>query len=488
MTVDVLPRTAPVTGGGWRRLAARSALVPLAVLAPLTTLAPTGNHRYNVYWHGSMVRNNPWTLITENLRTIPVYLDLGSFRPLGRIVEWSLDVAAYLLVEFLRLPADIALRLIAVLAAMVLTGGAVVFAEAVTARGRMFAAPPARPVTLVPFAVAGCLVAAGPASATVLFGGYHFLVAALVLGVAARSCRNPRGIAPVLIAGAALALVDDAAALALPLATVAVLARARLVLGLDRARTMHLARPVGLLWLGFLPAFGLARLLIHSSCGGCPGTFGREILPPAAVGGRLVAWLPPLQWGTATHAAAGPSPVVVLLAVVAFGVLGWRALAELDRLRGLDRGQAGALVTAGAALLMLGAARGASLPGATTEAGGPESALTAAGGALLIVGLLALANAIAVQRLAMAGLALLCALSAAANQAYTGRANGDPAALVDNAIAAEVAQFDYSDAGDARRCTLRDRFAALMPAERLDLSLDMATVQMYGEPFCRRSL
>ncbi|HEY0002377.1 MAG TPA: hypothetical protein VGB74_18140, partial [Actinoplanes sp.] len=390
---------------------------------------------------------------------------LGSFRPLGRIVEWTLDVAAYLLVEFLRLPTGIALRLIALLAAVVLTGAAVVFAEAVTARGPMFAAPPARPVALVPFAVAACL----PASATALAGGYHFLIAALVLGVAARVCRDRLRAAPALAVGAALAILDERAALALPLATVAVLVRNRL----DRAAMMRLARSVGPLWLGFLPVLVAARLLIRASCAGiCPG-----LLAPGQLPGRLVTWLPPLQWGTATREAAGPSPIVVALAVVAFGLLSWRAIGELDRLPGVDRRPAVGLAATGATLLVLGAAWGSS-----------ASASLAAGGALLVVGVLAGWSGLVVQRVSMAGLALLCAGSAAANQAYTGRANGTPAALIDNAIAAEVAQFDYSDAGDARRCGLRDRFATLMPAERLDLSLDMATVQLYGEPFCRRSL
>ncbi|HEY0002846.1 MAG TPA: hypothetical protein VGB74_20500, partial [Actinoplanes sp.] len=65
---------APPEAGAWRRLAVRSALLPIAVLVPLLTLAPAGSHRYTVYWHGASVRNTPWTLLTENLRSIPVYL------------------------------------------------------------------------------------------------------------------------------------------------------------------------------------------------------------------------------------------------------------------------------------------------------------------------------------------------------------------------------------------------------------------------------
>jgi hypothetical protein len=432
----------------WRRLAVRCAVVPSAVLLPLATLAPAADQQYDVYWHGSTVRSMPWTLVTENLRTIPMYLDAGSFGPLGRMVEWCADVAVYVLVEILRLPAELGLALLSAVAAAVLTGTVVVFAEALTARDRMFAGPPAAAFTVLPFAMAGCL------AATVLLGALTFLSVALVLGVAVWMCRGPRRMAPVVAAGLALAAFNEIAALAVPLATVAVLLR-------DRRRW----RPVALLWLGFLPLYVPMRLLAHDPA---------ESIPAAAA--------PTL---------VRPGMVVVVLAVLVFGVLAVPALREVGALARLDRRQAAGLAAAGAALSVPGVWGGATV--------------TAAGGVLLLGGLAGL-NGPVVQRWAIAGLATVAAGSAVINQAYSGAVNHAPQALVANAIAGEVAQFDASDAGDARRCALRDRFAALTagafygrvaaaelpgtssPAERLDLVLDMATVQMYGQPFCGRNL
>lgn len=443
----------------WRPLAVRCALLPSSVLLPLATLAPAADQQYDVYWHGSAVRSMPWTLVTENLRTIPMYLNAGSFGPLGRMAEWSLDVAVYVTVEILRLPAELGLALLSALAAIVLTGAVVVFAEAMTGRGRMFSAPPPGAFGLLPFAMAGCL------AATVLFGAFAFLSVALVLAVTAWVCRGPRRVVPVVAAGLALAAFNEVAALALPLATLAVLVRGRIVLRLGTRETLRDARPAALLWLGFLPLFVPIRLLMHD---------------PAD---RAAATVEPLP--------ARPGMVVIALAVLAFGVLAVPALKEVGGLARLDRRQALGLATAGAALIPL------------LTCGGTEVA--AAGGVLLIGGLAGLGGPV-VQRWALAALAAMAAGTAVANQAHSGAANHAPQALVANAIAGEIAQFDGSDAGDARRCSLRDRFAALTagaaysnveaaelpgtssPAERLDLVLDMATVQMYGQPFCGRNL
>jgi hypothetical protein len=405
----------------WRRLAVRCALVPAAVLVPLVTLAPVGDRQFAVYWHGATVRSNPWMLFTDGLR--------GS-QPLGRVAEWSADVVAYVLVEILRLPAEIALRLVVTVAAVLVTGAVVVFAEAVTARGRMFASPPARPFLLMPFAVAACLVAVDSA--------VNLLSAALMLFVAAWLCRAPRRAVAVVAAGLLLAVFNDVAAMAVPLVTVVLVMRQQF-------------RPVALLWAGFLPAF----VLLHSAW----ATPRLPDLPDVAL----------------------PSMVVLVLAAVAFIVLTRRSFAELPELPVPDRSQRTVLVAAGIVLLL-----------------GPP-VLVPASVALLVA-------VLPVQRLALAGLAFLAAGGAVANQSYAGAANREPLALVSNAIAGEIAQFDPTDAGDARRCELRDRFARLTagmtyddaqaaelldtrtPAERLDIVLDMATVQMHGMPFCGRSL
>jgi hypothetical protein len=134
----------------------------------------------------------------------------------------------------------------------------------------------------------------------------------------------------------------------------------------------------------------------------------------------------------------------------------------------------------------------------------PDVALPSA----VVLVLAAVAFAVLARRsfAVLAALTFLAAAAAVANQSYAGAANREPLALVANGIAGEIAQLDPTDAGDARRCELRDRFAKLTagfeygpaeaagllgtrtPAERLDVVLDMATVQMYGVPFCARSL
>jgi hypothetical protein len=424
----------------WRRLGVRCAIVPAAVLLPLATLAPGAGRQENVYWHGSSVRSMPWTLITENLRTIPMYLDAGSFGPLGRMVEWSLDVAVYVLTESLRLPTEIGLAVLSAITAVVLTGAVVVFAEALTARDRMFSAPPAGVFVLLPFAMAGCL------AATVLSGAFSFLSVALVLAVAAWICRGPARVVPVLAAGLAVAAFNEVAALALPLATLAVLVRWRI----------EAVRPLVLLWLGFLPLYVPMRLLMHR----------RPVAGEAVTVAGVIR----------------PGMVVVALAVLAFGVLAVPALKEVGGFAGLDRRQASALAACAAALLVLGVWGGV--------------AVAAAGGVLLI-GALAAFRGPVVQRWVLAALAVLAASSAVLNQAYSGAANHAPRALVANAISGEIAQFDASDAGSFAALTAGDSYGPVeaaelpgtaSPTERLDLVLDMATVQMYGQPFCGRNL
>ncbi|GIE93650.1 hypothetical protein [Paractinoplanes rishiriensis] len=520
----VLAPAATGTGaavGAWRRLFLRCLLVPLTVTAPLTYLALGFDHRYNVYWHGAVVQARPWSLVTENLRTVPMYLDFGNFRPLGRMLEWSVDVLAYLLTGLLQLPAQVGLRLMSALAAAVLTAAAVLLAEAVTARGRMFGAPPARPLVVVPFALGASLAAAGQLSSTVLFGGLYFLSAAIVLAVAAWLARAPRSMPLVVVAGAALATVNEMAALALPVATVAVLARARLgpaalpnPASAGPAGPARPLRAVVALWAGFLPVFVPVRILIWAACRDGDCYRNSDLLLGSGLGSalphRLVAWLPPLQWDEALREAAAPGRVVLAAAVLALAALAVRPLADLARLPSLGRRPAIALALTGAAVLLLGAGLGSvnrqgQLMASMDRwgAGWRDSGLTAAGGALLLTGLLALAARAVVLRTALVVVALGAAVSTAVNHAYAQAANRRPAALVSAAISAEIAQFDTTAAGDRRRCELRDRFAALFAddaysrfaagelpgtrsaADRMQVTADLATRQRYGRPFCR---
>ncbi|ROP32494.1 hypothetical protein EDD30_5437 [Couchioplanes caeruleus] len=514
-------------GRPWRRAMLRAALVPLAVLLPLVTLAPTADHRFNVYWHGGDFRAHPLRQLAEPFRTVPMYLEFGNFRPLGRLLERGVDVATYLLMEVLQLPANIALRVVSMLAAMVLTAAAMLLVESVTARGRLWRTPPSACAMLVPYGVGAALVAAGGTSTTVLFGGLYFLSAALVLGVAAVCCRAvsadgaPLRAVPAVAAvlsGSALAAFNEIAYLALPLATVAVVARGRLVLGLDpRAllgnRATHL---VGLLWLGFLPVFVPVRWLIARACGAGDCYGGSDVVLGPDLGHawvhRMVAWLPPVQWQEATRGthgfwAGGLLPVLALLVLV---LLAAGTAADLRRLPDTDRRAALAVAVGAGTVLVLGTALAAAAADNQAAAsagrwglGWRDSGLAAAAGASALLGLvLALARWRHTPAALLTLLVLVAAASAAANGRYAVNTADRQSSVLNNAIAHEVAVFDRTPAGNARRCALKTEFRALYPdspysrfaraelpgtttpTERLEVTIDMATRQLYGRRFC----
>ncbi len=522
---------APARAGRlWRSTARRAVLVPLVVLAPLAALAPTADHRFNIYWHGGEIRHNPFELIRYSWVTIPLYFDNGNFRPLGRMLEGTVDLAAFLLMDFLGLPANVAFRAVSFLAAAVLTLVAVVFAESVMARGRLFSAAPSRLSAAVPFAVGAGFIAAGGTSPAILFGGLYWLSAALVLTVAAVVCRavtadrqplgRRRGVLAVLV-GAALAAFNEMAYLALPLAVVAVLVRGRWVLGLDRRQlvTSAGARLTGLLWLGFLPVFLPIRIMIflHCSDGTCYKGSDLSLDGQALVAlpNRMLSWLPPLMWQTATRSTEGAwlTGALPLVAALILGVLAWRAWVDLAGLAAVDRRQALGLAAVALAVLLLGsalAALNAEVQGRVADGrwgeGWRDSAVTVVGGPLLVLGLLAGFQR-ARQRLATTVLLVLLAglatVSTAANKAWQDATAHNKSAILNNAVAHEVANFDRSAAGNERRCALREQFretyqdgisnakdtaehpGARSPLGRFDATVDTATNQLFGMRFCR---
>ena len=514
----------------WRSTARRALLVPLVVLAPLAALAPTADHRYNIYWHGGEIRQNPFELIRYSWVTIPLYFDNGNFRPLGRMLEGAVDLAAFLLMDFLGLPANVALRAVSFLAAAVLTLVAAIFAESVMARGRLFAAAPSRLSAAVPFAVGAGFIAAGGTSTAILFGGLYWLSAALVLTVAAVLCRavtaDPQPVgrlrgALAVLAGAALAAFNEMAYLALPLAVVAVLVRGRWVLGLDRRQLLTSAgsRLTGLLWLGFLPVFLPIRIMIflHCSDGTCYKGSDLSLDGQALVAlpNRMLSWLPPLMWQTATRSTEGAwlTGALPLVAALILGVLAWRAWVDLPGLAPVDRRQAFALAGVALAVLVLGsalAALNAEVQGRVADGrwgeGWRDSAVTVVGGPLLVLGLLIGLLRVR-QRLATLVLVVLLAgmatVSTAANKAWQDATAHNKSAILNNAVAHEVANFDRSAAGNERRCALREQFretyqngisnakdtaehpGARSPLGRFDATVDTATKQLFGMRFCR---
>jgi hypothetical protein len=479
----------------WRAVLLRCVLVPLIVLAPLLTLTPSADHRFNVYANGGLYGAHPWLLVRNAVTTVPMFLDLGNFRPLGRIVEWSLDVAVFALTALFGLPVNIGLRLVSSVSAILLTIAVVVFAAAVVCRReRLFATPPPAQVALLPFAVGTGLVAAGWASTTVLFGALYLATSALVLAVAAWACRSRRPGVLVLLAGAGIAAFNELAVLAVPLATAAVLIRNRVVLGRPPLRGPS-AKFLMLLWAGFLPVFGPVRVIVYLRCadGGC--YTGSDLAlsgAPAGLPGRMVSWLPPLMWEQAAHGFPRVAAAIPLLALIALGALAWRTVAGLRRLPALDARQAYGIGAVALVLLVLGssiAALNAAVQRFEPGLGWRDSGLTTAAGSILLL--------VFWRRylvLALAGLVLAGAVSTAANKDFRDRASHGPWPYLHDRIAQEVADFDPTPAGDARRCVLRATFIQTSAhnnqgvnqreVRRFDVSLNRATVLLAGRPFC----
>ncbi|WP_203800513.1 hypothetical protein [Paractinoplanes tereljensis] len=504
----------PPVGALWRRAMLRAALAPLVVLGPLVAMAPTADHRFNIYWHGGLFRDNPLRIVPHTLDSMPSYLRMGNFRPLGRMVEKTLDLIAYVLGDVLGIPGNIAFRLVSFVAAALLGVVAMLLAESIVARGRMFRRPPSTLAAVVPFAVAGGLVAAGRASPVVLFAGLYLTSAALVLAVPAMLCRiHPQRpirlwwILPLIVAGAALASFNEVAYLSLPLATVAVPARGRWVLELT-GHKLWLAAPMrvlGLLWLGFLPVFLTVRAIINHYCSirdcytGSDVAAGPEVF--AALPSRALGWFPPLMWPDAT-VGGGHRPwlagVVLVAAALALGALAFSAIRDLRRLSVVDRPAGAVLLLVAATAVLLGATMGAlngEIQRVATKGdwgmGWRDSAVTMPAGALLLA---ALGHLIRPgRRVLIATLILLFAasatVSATANKRFRDAVMASPAARLDDRIAQSMADFDPTPAGQARRCALRAEFFAMFADApfsryRFDQSFDVAAEQRAGVQFC----
>lgn len=500
----------PETPRLWGHVARRCLLVPLVVLTPLLAVAPSRDHRFNVYWHGGMFRDDPAAIVSHTIASGDAYLRLGNFRPLGRMLEKSLDLLAFTGMQQLGLPATVMLRAVSIGAAILLTLAVVIFAESVLSRGRLIGGTPSAVALLLPYGAGAGFVAAGQDSTTVLFGGLYFSTAALVLLVAAAACRLDRlrwwnGVLAV-TAGAALAVFNEPAYFAVPLAGAAVLLRGRFVLAMTGRQllTSPGVRFAALLAAGFLPVFAAVRWIIRGFCagGGCyQGSDlildGRTILLLPV---RMVAWLPPLQWRAATSETNGAwlrglIPVVALLLIAALAV---RTLQILPRTGCPDRRSLAGLaaiavvvIAAGALLATLSVAVRTAMNGTELlEQGWRDSALTVPGGMLLAVALTLLGGRRAAVG-ALAALVLCAAVSATANRAYADTTATLRPAQLDNRIAAAMGSFERDPAGNARRCALLDEATYAYRGkpflqERYAESLDVAARSLAGVPFCER--
>jgi hypothetical protein len=212
----------------------------------------------------------------------------------------------------------------------------------------------------------------------------------------------------------------------------------------------------------------------------------------------MVAWLPPLAWGSATKGAHRPwlLGAVTVLALVVLAALAWRAVRDLPRLTPVGSREAYGLAGAAVVLLMLGATLGslnADVQNLVAQhrwgQGWRDTAVTAAAGGIALTA--ALHGWSGPRRRAglVVALALAATVSTAANKSYRDQLAPREPALLANRIAGEMADFDRTPAGNARRCALRAEFRTLyadsaFSRKRFDQSLDVAAEQQAGKPFC----
>jgi hypothetical protein len=393
--------------------------------------------------------------------------------------------------------------------------------DSVVARGRLFHRAPSTLAALTPFAVGAGFVAAGSGSTTVLFGGLYLTSTAVVLGTAAVICRavSPAGrrlgwwlgLAGV-AGGVALACFNELIYLALPLATAAALVRGRWVLGLGwrRLATGRGAKLLGACWLGFLPIFVIVRVAILDYCHQHVCYYGSDVTLGVSAAKtlpiRLIAWWPPLMWDAAVPDGRRYWPVsaVAVGALLVLGLLAWRTHRDMPRFSAVGGRAALGVAAVAAVLVVLGAgmaALNADVQAAVGRgewgAGWRDTGATATAGALIVLAVLHVALMPGNRRrwgviVLLALLVAVGALSAAANKAYRDGRVGQPPDLLANRVAEEMANFDRTPAGDARRCALRQEFTALYPTstdwqKRFDESLDDAAQQIAQVRFCTKA-
>lgn len=491
-------------------------LVPAIVMAPLSSVAVTGDHRFHIYDDGPRYAANPLNIVSDVWTTADDFFRLGNFRPLGRTMEKFLDLLMYLISRLFGLPLNTSLRIVGVLATAALALALVYVVEAIVGRGRLFSSAPTRLAAVIPFTVGAGFVAAGNRAPTLLFAGLYHLSAALVVVVAAVIARGGydhadrlarRWAFAAVAMGAALAVFNEMAYLAPPLAAVAVLARGRLVLGRSWRDVLRgtAARRLAWLWAGFLPVFLTVRQLLAQQCAAHHCYQNSDV----ALGGdvfltlpsRFVSSMAPALWSEVGGSGGSPSAWLVLSAAVAVGLLAWRAWQDLPHLTEVSRRQGAALAVVALALLALGAALGSIALGAQRQAlggdlvwGWRDTALTTPAFGLLVVGLTVALLSATRHPLRWAGVlvpaAIAVVVSASTNAMAADTLAAKPINQLNNRIALSVSDFDSSPAGNRTRCDQLDEFNRRTPnvadERRLVRALNSTTIARHGVHFCER--
>jgi hypothetical protein len=451
---------------------------------------------------------------------VPRYLhDHGNFRPLGRMLERSLDLLTHQVSVALGLPINIAMRLVHLAAAALLGVVIVLLVEAATSDLPMQRRIPSAAAHLTPFAFGMLLVAAGSASTIVIFTDLYFVSTAIVLATALAVSRldwlasqglTTGSVLAAASAGIALASFNEVTSLAPPLAVTAVVLRGRYVLRLSwrELRNTRAARATGIGLVAFATVFIPLRayIALHCAGGGCysASEIALEAAFWPALGHRLLSWLPPLQWRVATASTEGhwylTSNGVLLLQLMAILALAWVAGSRAAGAPQLRGGQLGMLGLLGGVILGLGASLAALSTlvqgGAANWAYGTgwrDTQIAAAGGTLLAV---SAALAVATRRrtvgtyhvaaLAFGTLACLALLANQTNASFDSKLG---ASALHNRIALSVTHGSNDAGSNALRCTLLEEFMALHPEradwhERLRVSLDASMQSRLGIDYC----
>jgi hypothetical protein len=289
-TASTQPSTSPrsssarsaVRRPSWPALVAWTAVVPTLVMLPLLGLPARADKRFHLYDEGSRYYERPWALVGDQIRLIPDHLDLGNFRPLGRIVEHTQDMVAFALADALRLPVHVPMRALGFLAIAVVAVLTLLLSAALLSAQPVASAPPAPALAVTPLAVAVATVAAAPQSAVTLYTDLCFTSAALTLAAALWAARSVHLRSPSMPLGAAVlaavggfghAAFNELAYLAPPTAIAAVTARGLLTMRLPwrtwlRSAAVKLVAVASVAFaVVFVPIrFEIARRCADGSC------------------------------------------------------------------------------------------------------------------------------------------------------------------------------------------------------------------------------
>lgn len=530
----------------------RFAVVGPAVLlaAPLVSFSFQRDEMRNIYRDTLRFGTvNPLRMAGHVLDGMVWLVRIGNFRPLGRFADHVQRVSLFEAAEATGLAPNFILGLVRLAMVGALALVAVRFIARLAAGGGD--GDPDSPggpgwarlvgLGLAPSIVAVCLVAGGRDSPIVYFP-FLFLGSAIVVLAVPQMVARDRDFAVrrVKIAewaalgllGAATTMILEVVYVALPL-TLAFIAARAVATGVSwrRLMAMAVARRFAALTAGFLAVFVPVRWMIEGHCRDGDCYIGSDLVPRGftldVFGARMATGAPFGGWAHNADIMRSAdlrvglgdlvaNPILALMLAAAVGITAARVVSFARAGRGsADTGGRGA--ARAAAGLGLAAACLIVLPGAMIAMsrlvqrdrwpigyGWRDTVLVQIGwavGAVAVV--LVLADLLAarsgtVRRIGMAALAAVVCLGLAgtmlANVRLAQADRSDPLAVVTNAIAAAAINFDYSEAGNERRCELIDAYTEFLPDPRrynaganVGADLDSLMTERRGRPFCDRA-